>query len=226
MRHFTSGLFLKAFSSLLLFFITIFQINSQWSLQFSGTNYPLHTVYFLNNSTGLLASNSNLFPQLYGGEIIRTTNGGDNWQRVLLDSNFRAKGFYFFDANTGYSVGGSYATQGYIYKSTNGGAPIGIEPISSEIPNQFVLHQNYPNPFNPTTKIKFDIPPSKGASGMITRLAIYDALGREVAVLVNEQLSPGTYEVIWDASSYPSGVYFYKLIAQGYSETKKMVLVK
>jgi Secretion system C-terminal sorting domain/Domain of unknown function (DUF5122) beta-propeller len=103
---------------------------------------------------------------------------------------------------------------------------VGIQPISNYIPASYELYQNYPNPFNPATKIKFDIPLSKGAGGIIVRLAVYDILGREVAILVNQQLKPGSYEVEWDASNYPSGVYFYKLITQNYSETGKMVLVK
>jgi hypothetical protein len=107
--------------------------------------------------------------------------------------------------------------------------PIGIKQISSEIPDKFNLSQNYPNPFNPSTKIKFDIPNfplMKGVRGMSVRLTIYDLLGREVATLVNRQLQPGTYEVEWDGTNYPSGVYFYKLSAGDYIETKKMVLVK
>jgi photosystem II stability/assembly factor-like uncharacterized protein len=108
-----------------------------------------------------------------------------------------------------------------------------VKKISTEIPDKFNLSQNYPNPFNPSTKIKIEIPPSKGARGM-THLFIYDILGREVTTLVNEQLSPGTYEVEWNASNYPSGVYFYKLITADasaslsikYTETRKMVLIK
>ena len=100
-----------------------------------------------------------------------------------------------------------------------------VHPISSEIPSKYSLSQNYPNPFNPVTKMKFDIPPSNGARGM-ARLIIYDILGREIAVLINEQLSPGTYEVEWDGTNFPSGIYFYKLITKDYSETKKMVLIK
>ncbi|MGA2669054.1 MAG: T9SS type A sorting domain-containing protein [Ignavibacteria bacterium] len=103
---------------------------------------------------------------------------------------------------------------------------IGIKPISSVIPKSFFLSQNYPNPFNPTTKIKFDIPPLKGVRGMGVRLIISDLLGREVTTLINEQLNPGTYEVEWDGTNYPSGVYFYRLVMDGYSETKKMVLIK
>ncbi len=102
---------------------------------------------------------------------------------------------------------------------------IGIQPISSEVPDNFSLSQNYPNPFNPVTKIKFSIPPSRGARGM-TRLIIYDILGREVTMLVNEQLKPGTYEVEWDGSNFPSGVYFYTLKTEQFRETKRMVLLK
>jgi hypothetical protein len=104
--------------------------------------------------------------------------------------------------------------------------PIGIQPISSKVPNSYVLSQNYPNPFNPTTKIKFDLPVNVKREASNVKLIIYDILGRDVATLVNEQLKPGSYEVEWDATNYPSGVYFYKLQTESFSETKKMVLVK
>jgi len=111
-------------------------------------------------------------------------------------------------------------------KTTNGGA-IGINNISSTVPEKFALFQNYPNPFNPLTKIKFAVPLNKGGErGLSIQLIIYDLLGREIATLVNELLSPGTYEVEWDATGYTSGVYFYKLKAENYSETKKLVLLK
>ncbi|MGA2667909.1 MAG: T9SS type A sorting domain-containing protein [Ignavibacteria bacterium] len=106
---------------------------------------------------------------------------------------------------------------------------IGIKPISSSVPGSFELYQNYPNPFNPSTKIKFlipDFPLLKGVRGMGVRLVIYDILGCEVTTLVNEQLKPGTYEVTWDASDYPSGVYFYKLTTDNFNQTKRMVLIK
>nr|HMT11382.1 T9SS type A sorting domain-containing protein [Ignavibacteria bacterium] len=106
---------------------------------------------------------------------------------------------------------------------------IGIQPISSEIPATYKLYQNYPNPFNPSTKIKFDISGSLAAQ---TFLAVYDMLGREVDVLVNSDLHPGTYEVDWDGSNYASGVYYYKLSVLNsgpsvkYQETKRMLLIK
>lgn len=96
-----------------------------------------------------------------------------------------------------------------------------IEPVSNEIPNQYSLSQNYPNPFNPATKIKFGMP----AAGF-ARLKVYDMLGREVSVLVNEQLKAGKYEVNWNSSAFPSGVYYYKLVSGDFTDTKKMILVK
>ncbi len=105
---------------------------------------------------------------------------------------------------------------------------VGFEPVSTEVPRSFALYQNYPNPFNPVTKINFDIPssPSSFGKGSGARLVIYDILGREIAVLVNEQLNPGTYEVEWNADKYPSGVYFYRLESNENALTKKMVLIK
>jgi len=126
---------------------------------------------------------------------------------------------------------------------------IGIINISGEIPSSYILNQNYPNPFNPATKIKFDIIPplpaprlrqaglnpllskegkdfrqNAGRQGVV--LKVYDVLGREVATLVNDQLSPSTYEVEFNGTNYPSGVYYYKLTARNFSDTKKMVLIK
>ncbi len=101
------------------------------------------------------------------------------------------------------------------------GFVIGISPISTEIPQEFSLQQNYPNPFNPNTIIRFNIKDSR----LIT-LKLFDILGGEIATLVNEQLIPGTYEVSWNASNFPSGIYFYRLTAGKYIDSKKMVLIK
>jgi len=99
--------------------------------------------------------------------------------------------------------------------------PVGIQPISSIVPEKFSLNQNFPNPFNPTTSIKFEI---KNSS--ITELKIFDALGREVETLINERLKPGTYSLTFEGSKFTSGVYFYRLTADDFVETKKMLLVK
>ena len=107
------------------------------------------------------------------------------------------------------------------YKRNPTGNPIGITPISTNVPSGYSLSQNYPNPFNPVTNINFALPNTSNV-----KLAVFDMNGREVAVLVNGQYSPGTYKVDYDASSLASGVYFYKLITKDFTATKKMILIK
>lgn len=102
-----------------------------------------------------------------------------------------------------------------------GGGLIAVNVISSEVPSGFSLYQNYPNPFNPVTTIKFDV--QKQA---LVKLRIYDILGREVAVLINENLRVGSYEAIFSSAKLASGIYFYEMTAGDYRDTKKMVLVK
>jgi len=97
----------------------------------------------------------------------------------------------------------------------------GITPISNEIPKGFSLGQNYPNPFNPVTNINFSIPGSQNV-----KIVVMDILGKEVATLVNEILSAGTYKADFDASGLSSGIYFYRLETENYTEVKKMTLVK
>ncbi len=87
--------------------------------------------------------------------------------------------------------------------------------------NEFVLEQNYPNPFNPSTTIYYSIPELS-----FVTLKVYDVLGSEVITLVNEEKPVGTYEITWHATNLPSGVYFYRLQAGSFAETKKMVLMK
>jgi hypothetical protein len=108
----------------------------------------------------------------------------------------------------------------------------GINQIGTTIPDKYSLSQNYPNPFNPKTVIRFGIPslewyvrPGGRGVGMVT-LKIYDITGREIQTLVNESLAPGTYETIFNGSMLNSGIYFYKLITNGFTETKRMILIK
>ncbi len=95
----------------------------------------------------------------------------------------------------------------------------------STTPETFLLEQNYPNPFNPTTKIRYSIP-NVGFGLAQTVLKVYDVLGNEVATLVNEEKPAGSYEVTFDASNLSSGIYFYKINAGSFSDTKKMILIK
>ncbi len=183
---------------------------------------------FPNNQTGwatVLSFNPTT------GKLIKTTDAGITWVIQNINDPRIFGRVFMLNVNTGWVVG----DEGVIYKTTNGGVT-GFQPISNVIPEIFSLYQNYPNPFNPVTKIRFDIPLSKGVSegrGVLTQLIIYDILGRNIATLVNEQLQPGTYEVDFDGSSLPSGVYFYELSIRqaasatgSFTEVKKMVLIK
>jgi hypothetical protein len=99
---------------------------------------------------------------------------------------------------------------------------------SYESPGEFSLLQNYPNPFNPVTTVEYSVAQAGGQGPAASRvkLAVYDMLGREAAVLVDEVKSPGTHTVRFDATGLPSGVYLYRLIAGSRVESRRMVLMK
>ncbi len=102
--------------------------------------------------------------------------------------------------------------------STNTGE---VEAWLNTIPDKFYLGQNFPNPFNPSTRIQYQV-----SSIAPVTLKVYDILGNEVAILVNEKKSPGTYELTWNAVGLPSGIYFYKLVADNFSSIKRMILLR
>ncbi|MFC2093104.1 T9SS type A sorting domain-containing protein [Bacteroidota bacterium] len=128
----------------------------------------------------------------------------------------------------GYKFSGSYGA-GVIYAGVgpanvyfNGSDIISeIKNVNTTVPDEFTLNQNYPNPFNPETKINFSIP-----KNTIVTLNVYDITGKEVATLVNQQLSTGVYEVSLNGKNLSSGVYFYTLSAGDFIDTKKMLLIK
>jgi len=116
---------------------------------------------------------------------------------------------------------GVYTYRAFKYQWKNNGIAGQI------IPGTFVLEQNYPNPFNPVTTIKFGIPDIVvDGSPVNTKLSVFDVLGREVAVLLNEELTPDTYRINFDASNLASGIYFYRLATPLFKETKRMVFIK
>jgi photosystem II stability/assembly factor-like uncharacterized protein len=226
--------------------------GTTWEVKTSNTTVDLNSVYFANNQTGWCsAANGRIFKTTNGGNnwvnfsgagscslnaiyfndslsgwiagcngtVYKTINGGLNWQLLPTPVTGNLRSIRFVNMNTGWCSGDS----GKIIKTTNGGITL-ISPLSNEIPEKFSLSQNYPNPFNPSTKIQFTI--SASSSVAQTFMSVYDILGREVTTLVNQQLSPGTYEVNWDASNQPSGLYFYKLTSGEYTETRKMILTK
>ncbi|HEY3250956.1 MAG TPA: T9SS type A sorting domain-containing protein, partial [Ignavibacteria bacterium] len=199
---------------------------------YNGTNYPgyiyrsldagiswtymkfpnqITAIHFPTQVTGYASS--------YNNVMYKTTNEGDSWFPTECINTSASYGIWFTDNYTGYAVG----YMGQIIKTTTGGGdPIGIQPINNETPRKFIMHQNYPNPFNPVTTIRFEIPKLNA----MVKLTVYDILGREITTLVSERLTPGMYVVEWNALNYPSGVYFYRLIAGDFYETKKMVFLK
>jgi len=184
------------------------------------TNYlisyaSIYSIQFVNDNTG--------YATFAWGKMVKTTDAGSTWavHNSITDNWFTD--LFFTDVNTGYFVG----SNGVILKTTNGGgSPIGIEPVSSSIPESFELFQNYPNPFNPVTTIRFTIPNSTSGRNELITLKIFDILGKEISVPVSEILTPGEYEVSWDASGYPSGVYFCVLSSGSRSTSLKIMLIK
>ena len=168
--------------------------------------------------------------------VARSTDGGNTFQNVKISSSNIINSFYMgeymgIDAynNKVRPLWGlpsdSYIVQSYV-TIIDTFYTIGINTISEEIPSAFSLKQNYPNPFNPATKIKFAVSSNVRRQTSDVKLIIYDVTGREVTTLVDQTLNPGTYEITFDASMYSSGVYFYRLTADRFTDIKKMLLVK
>ena len=155
-----------------------------------------------------------------------STNGGASWGsdlKINTGTEFAIYPMVGFSFNKVYVFWSDLRNNEceIYYKENPTGNPTGITNINSQAPDRFSLSQNYPNPFNPVTNIEFSVP----HSGLVN-IAVYDALGREIETLVNDDLNPGTYNAAWDASGYNSGVYFYRFTSASFTETKKMILVK
>jgi len=122
--------------------------------------------------------------------------------------------------------GGYIELVGAIINGQRYGTISSVEDENNIIVDEFKLFQNYPNPFNPTSKIKYSIPAVASGLSLSVTLKVYDVLGTEITILVNEEKPAGSYEVEYNASNLPSGVYFYQLNAGSFIETKKMILIK
>lgn len=122
-----------------------------------------------------------------------------------------------------YTVNAGYRNPSRVWGSTS--AVINLTGVDEELvglkPESFALYSNYPNPFNPSTKIRYAI-----SQSAFTTLKVYSILGQEVATLVNEEKTPGVYEVNFDGLNLTSGTYIYKLQAGNFIDTKKMILLK
>ncbi len=162
---------------------------------------------FINNNTGYAGGNFN--------RLFKTTTGGVSWVRQNI--NFGT----ILDIDcVNDSVIWACGQPGLIYNTVHGGQT-SVNQISQNIPENFKLSQNYPNPFNPLTTIKFSIK-NKG----IYKLEVYNSLGKLVENMFSKELPAGEYEYKFDGSNLSSGIYFYKLHNEKFSQTKKMILMK
>ena len=159
---------------------------------------------------------NNIFAgSLWDGHIFVSTNNGSSWQ-VINDGITPSSIYDLFVLGENL-----FCVTQYDVWCRPLSEIVSVEDVTNESPTNYTLNQNYPNPFNPSTTISFSLP-----SKEFVTLKIYDALGKEITTLVNEEIQPGTYQKEWSAGDLSSGVYFYRLQAGKYSETKKLLLLK
>lgn len=151
----------------------------------------------------------------YQHDLFGNTTLGRNylWSNGSWNSSSGRFSMFYNKSENSHSIDGTVATATYLLIT-------GIEDNAAS-PNSFRLSQNYPNPFNPSTTINYSI-----MEGGMVKISVYDALGRKVVILVNEDKLPGSYTVNFNASGIPSGIYFYKLECNGTILTRKMILLK
>ena len=185
------------------------------------TNPVTPTTFAAINFNGLKDA-SNIIRIAISGDstqMWRTTNLGTVWVKEQLPiqaTSTQVQHIRFLNANLGYAVLGG--TLGGLIKY---GPVTGVVNNTGNVPSDYNLSQNYPNPFNPATRISFAIP----KSGFVT-IKVYNSLGKEVETLVNSDYAAGTYEVVYTPENITSGMYFYRITANGFTDTKKMMLVK
>jgi photosystem II stability/assembly factor-like uncharacterized protein len=181
------------------------------SVPWVSTSSWVWDVYFANDNVGWIVGDD--------GFVAKTTDGGNNWTRQDVPAEARVSLYRIRPSNK--DVAWIVGVQGTVLRTENGGLLLSVQPVISRVPSSLHLSQNYPNPFNPSTTIEFALP----KSAFVT-LRVHDLLGRQVGELVNEKLTPGTYKTQWNASGLASGVYFYRLTAGEYVETKKLLLLR
>ncbi len=185
--------------------------GTNWTNINTGTTEDLQALKYIS-TTKVFAAGS-------GGTILKSTDGGLTWVHQTSGTTSALRGLDLFTSDDFGIAGGANGT---MVRTINGGSgTVGIIQENGNIPDRFSLSQNYPNPFNPSTKLNFRI-----ANTGSVQLKVYDILGNEIETVVNENMQPGSYSVIFNAGNLPSGTYFYRLNAGDFSETKKMVLIK
>jgi uncharacterized Ntn-hydrolase superfamily protein len=187
------------------------------TLPANGTTQGVITISPKNNSDTLLSSGKQIILSNTGAGTLGSVNDlGDG----TYEATIAAPVAVGTDTISAIVISGTDTVSIFWKAIVNYVNPVSVNEISNS-PNSFYLYQNSPNPFNPTTSIQYAI-----GSRQFVQLKVYDVLGNEVATLVNEEKPAGTYDVQFDASALPSGIYFYKLKAGSFAETKKMILLK
>jgi photosystem II stability/assembly factor-like uncharacterized protein len=182
-----------------------------------GANWAFTTIGSSSDDIkALAASGKYLFAGTYENGVFISADNGLNWKQINT-------GLTYFNINNLAVAGNNLfaGMSGGIWKRSLSEILTPIEESKSELPVAYTLAQNYPNPFNPTTTISYTVP-----SNSFVSLKVHDALGREVAVLVNEVKAPGSYKVNFNGSGLSSGIYFYHIQAGIFTDTKKLVLLK
>jgi hypothetical protein len=169
----------------------------------------------------LVVSGKNIFAGTWLGGVFLSTDNGTSW--VSVNTGWPNTPVYALRVIGGNLFAGtsSGSSSGTVWKRPLSEMITSVKQISDQIPERFVLSQNYPNPFNPSTSISFSLKTKSYVS-----LKVFDALGREVSVLVSEELPAGTYTKQWSASGLSSGAYFYRIQTGIFTATKKLLLLK
>ncbi|MDQ3022135.1 MAG: T9SS type A sorting domain-containing protein [Bacteroidota bacterium] len=181
---------------------------------FSGSNARTYSVEFPSLLIGYAGG--------HRGKVFKTTDGGFNWElepTEIFDKLAMYTSIYAYNDSIVWVAGGLGKI---LYTTTGGGLIVNNQSSNFSVPESFTLYQNYPNPFNPTTKIKFDV---KNKSDI--KILISDLSGKLITYLTDKEHQSGTYEIIFNAMNFSSGIYFYQMIVDGqilYS--KKMIFLK
>jgi photosystem II stability/assembly factor-like uncharacterized protein len=218
--------------------------GNNWNLQFMlSAQSGFGDIYFFNANTGVITSGTNLrttnggfnwmstnetgtrlsfandsigWAGLTFNVIGKTTDGGKTWGRQN-STNFNNTNVFAINSLNVWTGAGSYP-----FHTTDGGGPItDITILSNEIPNNYFLNQNYPNPFNPSTKINYELKITNYVS-----LKVFDINGKEIQTLISKKQSAGIYSIEFNGSNLSSGIYFYTLKTDNFTDTKKMMLLK
>jgi len=184
-----------------------------WTAQpVTGAFSSLYDIDFADDTSGWLVGD--------GGIIFHSTDGGETWEPVPSGTTNTLLGVDFTDVETGWISGEGGTILRFVADENETGTAFEEDP-GAEVAASFVLEANYPNPFNPQTTIRFALPEAAHV-----RLEVFDVLGRRVETLVDEARTAGSYRVVWQAGTAPSGVYFYRLKAGSHVETRAMTLMR